>query len=559
MSTWQFVLAEPGGGGLEIQDLDSASDRSVDELLMEPHNASFSLNSRSDEARMIALMAHDVKLYRSNELRTRMRIATSNRSIADPSTLTFTAFSYKEMLNRKKLYATDTAVTTGYSGVDIEEVAWNLINAVQSRTGGLNAFNITRDGTATGRTVTGTRRFQAGQSVAEAIDSLLQSETTTSSDDSVEWDIIASGDDLVFTVWYPRRGKSAAEADYTFDNRSTVLSGSEGFDPATFANHITVQGNAGDHEMQNVNCDTPTSGTFTLSFKGQTTSAINWNASLETILLRLEALSTIGSGNVAVTGSAPNDGTFYVRFIGTLGYTNQPLMTASSTLVGSTGITIGTSREGSRYTATVTSDDYDSSPYGRIEAYVFDEELVDQASVDERANYLKKIYGTFTPRYEFDISPSQYEGASDVGLGDYVVVDLRDEGYDTLRTDLRVSGLHFDIGDDGEESISVDVEIPVPIDRTMTNLKKRVAIRERAELIRQSTARRNRIRYIKKRLTVLETMKRQNDAALKRNQNAKRTKVTRARLSKENKALHAQETKINREIRSLKKEYGKLT
>jgi hypothetical protein len=45
------------------------------------------------------------------------------------------------------------------------------------------------------------------------------------------------------------------------------------------------------------------SGTFTLSYAGQTTSAIAYNASTSTVQTALQALSTIGAGNVTVTGN----------------------------------------------------------------------------------------------------------------------------------------------------------------------------------------------------------------------------------------------------------------
>ena len=46
----------------------------------------------------------------------------------------------------------------------------------------------------------------------------------------------------------------------------------------------------------------PTGGTFTLSFGGQTTSGIGYNASAATVDSALEGLSSIGSGNVAGDG-----------------------------------------------------------------------------------------------------------------------------------------------------------------------------------------------------------------------------------------------------------------
>jgi len=50
-------------------------------------------------------------------------------------------------------------------------------------------------------------------------------------------------------------------------------------------------------------CSADPGGTFTLSYLGQTTSSISFGASMATIQSALEGLSTIGSGNVAVTDS----------------------------------------------------------------------------------------------------------------------------------------------------------------------------------------------------------------------------------------------------------------
>jgi hypothetical protein len=64
---------------------------------------------------------------------------------------------------------------------------------------------------------------------------------------------------------------------------------------------------------------TLTSGTFQLSFKGSTTSAIAYNATAATIQAALEALSTIGSGNVVCSGGPINTTPVVCVFIGTLG------------------------------------------------------------------------------------------------------------------------------------------------------------------------------------------------------------------------------------------------
>lgn len=60
----------------------------------------------------------------------------------------------------------------------------------------------------------------------------------------------------------------------------------------------------------------PSGGTFTLTFDGQTTGTIAYNASASTIDTALEGLSNIGSGDLTVTGSA--GGPWTIDFAGSL-------------------------------------------------------------------------------------------------------------------------------------------------------------------------------------------------------------------------------------------------
>ena len=76
----------------------------------------------------------------------------------------------------------------------------------------------------------------------------------------------------------------------------------------------------GTNEIQTVTIGgSPTGGTFTLSVGGQTTSPLAYNATGATVEAALEALSTVGSGNVTVTG----DGPYTIEFIGTLAGVNM--------------------------------------------------------------------------------------------------------------------------------------------------------------------------------------------------------------------------------------------
>ena len=86
----------------------------------------------------------------------------------------------------------------------------------------------------------------------------------------------------------------------------------------------------------------PTGGTFTLTFGGDTTSAIADNASASTMQTDLAALASVGSGNVTVTEAY--GGGWEVRFMGSLAGKYQNQLTATSSLTGGTspGVSIKT-------------------------------------------------------------------------------------------------------------------------------------------------------------------------------------------------------------------------
>jgi hypothetical protein len=87
----------------------------------------------------------------------------------------------------------------------------------------------------------------------------------------------------------------------------------------------------------------PTGGTFTLTYSGQTTAAIAYNASALVVQQRLVALSNVEEGGVSVTGS--NGGPYTVTF--TSGQ-DVAQMTATASLTGGTtpGVTIATATAG---------------------------------------------------------------------------------------------------------------------------------------------------------------------------------------------------------------------
>lgn len=116
--------------------------------------------------------------------------------------------------------------------------------------------------------------------------------------------------------------------------------------------HVAVynaDGTLGFNEVQRVALDA-TGGTYTLTFDGQTTSALAFDASAAQIQTALEALSTIGAGNVSVAdeGGAQWFRHVLVAFSGTLAKTNVPQLTGDeSAIIGpGFGLSISTTTQG---------------------------------------------------------------------------------------------------------------------------------------------------------------------------------------------------------------------
>ncbi|TDO18140.1 bacteriophage lambda head decoration protein D [Mycobacterium sp. BK086] len=81
------------------------------------------------------------------------------------------------------------------------------------------------------------------------------------------------------------------------------------------------------NEAQKVTIDA-TSGNFTLTYAGQTTGNIAYNAAATAVQTALAGLSTVGAGNVSVSGS--DGGPYTVTFLGALGSQDIALLTANA-------------------------------------------------------------------------------------------------------------------------------------------------------------------------------------------------------------------------------------
>lgn len=108
----------------------------------------------------------------------------------------------------------------------------------------------------------------------------------------------------------------------------------------------STAGSAGQNEKQVLTlAGTATGGTFTVTFSGQETGTIAFDATAATLETALEALSNIGVGDATVSGDA--GGPWTVEFTALLAAQDVPLMTTDGTnLTGAADVSVNTTTGG---------------------------------------------------------------------------------------------------------------------------------------------------------------------------------------------------------------------
>jgi RHS repeat-associated protein len=161
---------------------------------------------------------------------------------------------------------------------------------------------------------------------------------------------------------------------------------------------------AGDNVQQVTLMGNPTGGTFTLTFGGQTTSAIAYNASAATVQSALQALSSIGSGNSLVAN--PTGSAWIVRFAGTKAGAPQAAITGNGS-----GLTGGTSPSVS---ITMTSLGGDA---GRVQQSTDPRGIITKTDTDWLGRTLRTVeaFSTFNPSGSGDKTTEySYDGDSNM-------------------------------------------------------------------------------------------------------------------------------------------------
>lgn len=128
---------------------------------------------------------------------------------------------------------------------------------------------------------------------------------------------------------------------FTIQNAATKSGSAWGVGP-----YNVVEKAGGTSEVQSIAVNgTPTGGTYTLTFNGDTTTALAFNANAAAIQAALEGLDDIASGDVTVTGTGP----YVVTFGGRWANQGVTQMSAASSLTGGTNpaVVVSTTTQGS--------------------------------------------------------------------------------------------------------------------------------------------------------------------------------------------------------------------
>jgi len=188
-------------------------------------------------------------------------------------------------------------------------------------------------------------------------------------------------------------------------------------------------------EVQTASPDqSPNDGAYTLTYKGQTTAAIAYNASPATIQAALEALSTVNSGDITVGGGANglDDGDVMFTFRDTLGDVNL-ISIDDSSLSPTLTVTMSETTKGSAGYISRSSNTVDDVIYG-VTLHLHDttdaagEELTltrDIQSVKDKLDSLVTAYNAAISFIKEKTGYNEVNKTAGVLMGDYVVSTIR--------------------------------------------------------------------------------------------------------------------------------------
>lgn len=218
---WVWAFG-PASAGPEVE-LTDASTRSLRVRLKDPSEATVGLSGLSPQALHVREGVTDLWVRRNNQALFRGRVTKASDNLSpDGYQLSVTVQDYRELLAHRFILGGDYS-----SSIAQETTVWNLISAVQGRTGG--NLGITK-GLWPTTNVAPNVVFKDGEPILKCIQTLAVMPL------GFDWDIDA---DLKANLYYPRRGANKGES---LDYGGAVTHVSRTMDLSNFANVVRQNG-----------------------------------------------------------------------------------------------------------------------------------------------------------------------------------------------------------------------------------------------------------------------------------------------------------------------------
>jgi len=272
-------------------------------------------------------------------------------------------------------------------------------------------------------------------------------------------DKAAGASSLSITLTYNHGGDSSSNLTLptmAFSAEGGIITASglnNDFEPGDFTQTQTAQNSlikvdgypsesTATSELQTMSrASSPTLGTYTLTYEGQTTSAIAYNADTDTIKAALEALSTVNTGDITVGGGANGlaDGDITFTFSNILGDVSM-IYADGSNLVDAGDPTVVETTKGVAAYISRSSNTVDDVIYG-VALHLHDttdadgEELTLTRDIQSVKDKISKMVDAYNFAVEFIKQKTGYNDVLKTAgllMGDYVVSTIKQQ----IRTPL---------------------------------------------------------------------------------------------------------------------------
>lgn len=234
MGLYEFIIKDKSGN--VVASLDSATQRSFEVYLNKSGSAGFTISPTDPKVTqdLLLLGNKELYIYRAGTLVWGGELGYRKTDVADGREgIMVTAKGFFDLLSKKIIGSAATPKI--YTNTDAGQIAWDIINTVQTGTNasfGISAGSIPAS-------VNRDRTYEF-KNVKDAIEGL----SSLNINNGFDFEIDANKQ---FSVFYPRKGLD--KSDLVFEYGKNILSFSETLDATDMANEILVLGSGNGSEM----------------------------------------------------------------------------------------------------------------------------------------------------------------------------------------------------------------------------------------------------------------------------------------------------------------------